>query len=110
MTASEGFREIHGGSRQAALHRSLTITSAGLALGTGTVLARMKRDGPPYQLAIDGEEERILALLSVAFDKSVSTRAIGNLRRASEQWSRGDKCLAHIHLAHAGVVHDPGLR
>jgi hypothetical protein len=28
---------------------------------------------------------------------------IGNLRRAAEQWSRGDKCLAHIHLAFAGL-------
>jgi hypothetical protein len=28
---------------------------------------------------------------------------IGNVARASEQWSRGDKCLAYIHLAHAGL-------
>ena len=102
MRAGEGLPDIHGGRRQAALHRSLTITGAGLTLGAGTVLARMTIEGSSH-LAIDGEEERILALLSVAFDKSISANAIGNLRRASEQWSRGDKCLAHIHLAHAGL-------
>jgi hypothetical protein len=44
-----------------------------------------------------------LALLAVAFGKSVPVHVIGNLRRAAEQWSRGDKCLAHIHLAFAGL-------
>src|SRR5262245_44623550 len=73
---------------------------AGLTLGKGTVLAPMTPDTPP-QLAIDGAEERILALLSAAVNKTVAVRTIENLRRASEQWARGDKCLAHIHLAFA---------
>lgn len=34
---------------------------------------------------------------------SVSPHVIGNMARASEHWLRGDKCLAHIHLAHAGL-------
>jgi len=67
-----------------------------------TVLARMMKEAPS-QLAIDGEEERILALLSAGFDKSVPVEVIGNMRRASEQWSRGERCLAHIHLGFAGL-------
>ncbi len=40
---------------------------------------------------------------AAAFGKAVSPLVLGNLSRASEQWSRGDKCLAYIHLAHAGL-------
>jgi hypothetical protein len=28
---------------------------------------------------------------------------VGDSHRASEQWSRGERCLAHIHLAFAGL-------
>jgi hypothetical protein len=73
-----------------------------LTLGRGTILARISQESPP-QLAIGGEEERILALLAAAFGESVPAQVIKNLRRASEQWSRGDKCLARIHLALAGL-------
>src|SRR5262245_45916397 len=62
----------------------------------------MSQDAPP-RLAVEGEEERILALLSAALNKPVPARIIGNLQRSSEQWARGDKCLAHIHLAFAGL-------
>jgi hypothetical protein len=33
----------------------------------------------------------------------VPAQLISNLRRASVHWTRGDKCLAHIYLAHAGL-------
>jgi hypothetical protein len=94
--------EFHARMPRAALHRSLAITSGGLVLGRGTILAQMTR-GAPSRPAIDGEEERVLTLLSAAFGKSVPARVINHLHRASEQWSRGEKCLAHIHLAHAGL-------
>jgi hypothetical protein len=74
----------------------------GLILGRGAVLAR-PAGGATSRLAIEGEEERMVALLSAAIDKNISARALGNLRRASEQWALGDKCLAHIHLAFAGL-------
>jgi hypothetical protein len=102
VQGSEGVEEIHAGVPPASLHRSLTITDAGLVLGRGNILAGMTQE-PPSLLAIDGEEERMLAMLSVAFGKSVPVPLIENLRRASEQWSRGDKCLAHILLAFAGL-------
>jgi hypothetical protein len=83
------------GRRERLWHRALTITDAGLALGRGTVLARMSPDAPS-QLAIAGEEERILALLSVAFTKSAPVETVGYMVRALEQWSRGDKCVLRI--------------
>ena len=102
MRASEGFGEIDEWAPRAPLQCSLAITGAGLTLGRGTVLARMTQEAPP-RLAVDGAEERILTLLSAALGKSVPLRLLDNLRRASEQWSRGDKCLAHIHLAFTGL-------
>ena len=53
MQASGGFGEFHEWAPRATLHRALTITDAGLALGRGTVLARMSPDAPS-QLAIAG--------------------------------------------------------
>lgn len=44
-----------------------------------------------------------MALLSAALVKSVPVRLIEHVRCASEQWSLGDKCLARIHLAFAGL-------
>jgi hypothetical protein len=54
----------------------------------------MEDDG----LCIEGEGERILALLSV-----VSPVVLGRLRRASKHWRNGDKSLAAIHLAQSGL-------
>lgn len=65
--------------------------------------SRANDAGAPSHVTFDGMETRILTLLTVAFGKSVPSHVIANLRRAAEQWSRGDKCLAHIHLAFAGL-------
>jgi hypothetical protein len=83
------------------------ITDAGLVLGAGTVLARRitGRQGRSA-LAIDGNEERILALLAVAYGRAVEAETISAIRRASEQYARGEIALALIHLARAGL---PGL-
>ncbi|HEX3494281.1 MAG TPA: hypothetical protein VHT48_02735 [Methylocella sp.] len=54
----------------------------------------MEDDG----LCIEGEGERILALLSV-----VSPVVLGRLRRASKHWRNGGKSLAAIHLARSGL-------
>lgn len=55
------------------------------------------------QLAIDGNEERILALLAIIYGKAVGPDVLGNIRRSSLEWRRGEPCLAQIHLAHSGL-------
>ena len=52
-------------------------------------------------LALDGEEEQILALLSLTFRKRISTDALKFIKRASMQWARGEKAIAHFELAYA---------
>ena len=91
-------------ARPRPLHTSMTITADGLVLGAGTVLARAGTDrwGRPA-LTIDGAEERILTLLAVAYGKRIDPAVLDHLRRASEQWSRGEPHLALIHLAYTGL-------
>jgi len=55
-----------------------------------------------------GREARVLALLSAAYDKAIMPAVLGNIARSIKAWREGDGCLAHIHLAHAGLsqLHD----
>lgn len=80
------------------------FTKEGLVLGVGTVLAKASGDrcGRPA-VAIDNAEERILALLAVAYGKAIDATVLGHIRRAAAQWSRAEPCLALIHLAYAGL-------
>ncbi len=68
-----------------------TMTVEGLMLA-GTVLARMGRDrnGAPA-LVIDGGEERILALLALAYDRPIGAAVLGNVRRASSNYDKYDE-------------------
>ena len=86
------------------LDRAMAINDAGLVLGAGTVLAETARDptGAPV-LKLEGHEERLLALLSVAYRGNVSSDLFRRIERASKQWMLGDKCLAHIELAYANL-------
>jgi hypothetical protein len=80
------------------------ITEAGLVLGAGTVLVQHITDRHGRStFAIDGNEERILALLAVAYGRPVEPETISHIRRASEQYARGEITLALIHLARAGL-------
>ncbi len=81
----------------------MTIIDEGLVLGA-TVLAPMGRDawGMP-ELMIDGGEERILALLALAYGKTIEPVVLGNIRRAAREWRCGETCLAQIQLAHSGL-------
>lgn len=90
---------------KAPLRRTLAFTNSGLTLGAGAVIAKMTTDarGRPAGLALAGEEDAILVRFAAAFGKAVLPHVIGNLSRASEHWARGDRCLAYIHLAHAGL-------
>jgi hypothetical protein len=65
-------------------------------LGAGTCLAAMLEDPFGAQsLVLDGREEHILALLSLAYQKPVSMRALNFVKRASMQWARGEKAIPH---------------
>jgi hypothetical protein len=75
------------------------MTEQGLVLGAGTSLAKMGDDG----LRADGEEERILTLLAIAYRGDVPGAALRTLRRVAKHWQGGDKCLAAIHLAQSGL-------
>ena len=79
----EGFRARLA---KAPLQRRLAFTDGGLTLGAGAVVAKMTTDarGRPAGLALEGEEDAILARFAAAFGKAVSPHVIGNLSRASE--------------------------
>jgi hypothetical protein len=95
------------GARCRPIEPVMTMSEEGLVLG-GAVLAKMSWDqsGTP-QLAIDGAEQRILALLAAAYQISIGPEILGNIRRAAREWRRGETCVAQMHLAHGGL---PRLR
>jgi hypothetical protein len=85
-------------------HRTLTFTKRGLEIGNGTVVAKYSRDDWNRRiLCIDGQEERILALLSVAWDHPMPDGIIEHFHSASRAFSKGELSLAHIHLAYTGL-------
>jgi hypothetical protein len=69
-------------ARSAPLMPFITLTEEGLILGAGTVLAKRR---PDRLLALDGEEERLLALLAIAYGRPVSPSVIGNIKRATRE-------------------------
>jgi hypothetical protein len=91
--------EWHTRERNMPIGAAMTFTRDGLVLGAGTVLV------PAESLcglkSLKGQERRILALLSAAHGNAVSPSVLGNIERAGRAWSKGDDCLAYIHLAHA---------
>ena len=78
-----------------ALQTSPTITDGGVLLGYGTVLVHRSPEG----YALDDDADRCLCLLSIAQKQSQAPTALDCLRRALASWERGDRALAHIHLA-----------
>src|ERR1700722_17429631 len=79
----------------------------GLVLGAGTVV--VAAEGARRLRSLQGQEARVLALLSAAYGKAVAPSVVGNITRAVKAWSEGDDCLAYIHLAHARLptLQDP---
>ena len=70
----------------------------------GTVLAKMEAGrGGSRELILDGQEERILALLAVVYGEAVNFRVLEAVRRASNYWSNGEPVLAVIALARSGL-------
>jgi hypothetical protein len=83
------------------------FASEGLILGVGTVV--VAAEGPRQLRSLQGQEARVLALLSAAYDGAVAPSVLGNIERAAKAWSEGEDCLAYIHLAHARLpkLQDP---
>jgi hypothetical protein len=83
---------------------SAEIDDDGLILGAGTILARMTRDafGAPV-LAVQEDEDRLLALLAAAHGRPASPELQRHLESASDYWRRGEKALANIRLAYAAL-------
>ena len=88
------------------LHAAMTIEKDALVLGARTVLARRNHDGA---LALDGEDARLLTLLSVAYGQPVSASVLGTIRKASRHARTGDDAMAamYIALAKLPTLHDP---
>lgn len=81
----------------------LSFTDEGLVLGNGIALARRRPASGRRDLALDGAEERVLALLSIAYQRIVSRDVLDNIRRASDAWRDGEITIALIHLARTGL-------
>lgn len=75
---------------------NLCLEPDGVRLGAGTIIAKRSRDG---SLAVDGEEARVLTLLSVACGRVVDPPVLVSLRRASALARSGDECKAAMLLA-----------
>jgi hypothetical protein len=84
-------------------HRVMTFTQAGLALGRGTLLAGFEKESLARGLVLDGNEARVLSLLTAAHGAPVAKGVIEKIRRAGEFWCAGEKALAQIHLAFIGL-------
>jgi hypothetical protein len=92
-------------ARAGRFHPRMEITSDGLMLGAGTLLAKMAQEerGRPL-LALD-DEPRVMALLATAYEQPVDPYILTKMRRACELWNADEKALAHIHLAYANLPH-----
>lgn len=89
-------------ARHRPFHPYLHIDDEGLSLGAGTLLAPMTEDRAGASvLALDGEEARILALLSLGYRKPIPITVLKFIKRASMQWAKGEKAIAHFKLAYA---------
>jgi hypothetical protein len=78
------------------LHASMSLQRDALVLGAGTVLVKRNTDGA---LMMDGEEEKLLTLLSVAHGRPIGTSVLKSFRRASDCAKAGDACMASMHVA-----------
>ena len=73
---------------------AMYFSSDGLALGAGTIL--LSAVGPRRLADLQGEEARLLALLSAAYGKAISPSVLGNIERAAKCWREGDDdCRRH---------------
>src|SRR5580658_6130929 len=79
-----------------AVKPGMCLEKDGLVLGARTVLAERDRDG---NILLDGREEKLLTLLSVAYGGPVSRSVLSKLRRAGQHGRRGDEPIAAMEVA-----------
>ncbi len=87
--------------RSTSIDTIMRFAPDGLLLGAGTVV--VPSDATRRLRPLDGDEGRILALLSAAYGRPVRASVLGHIDRAAKQWHQGEDCLALIHLALAGL-------
>jgi len=81
----------------------LRLTDRGVVLGKGTVIAALIDQPGGTALALNGQEERILTLLSVARQELVDPdRILRGLQTVSRALQKGDSSLAAIALCQFG--------
>ena len=98
-------KQWRDGARFGGLYASLAFEKDGLVLGANTVLAKRNHDGA---LALDGEEAKLLTLLSVAHGRPIGASILKSFRRASDCAKAGDACMASMHVALAlPALRDP---
>ncbi len=92
-------------AREAVAHVDavMCFKADGLVLGAGTVLAPANTDGGPPSIDFEGCDARVLALLSVAYDRPISSQVMKHIRRAALRWRDGDEGAASVHLALTGL-------
>src|SRR5215472_6198562 len=81
----------------------MTMVGEGLVLGTTVLVPLFPDDLGLADLVVTAGEQRILALLAVAYGKAVAPDVLSNIRRAVREWRHGEPCLAQIHLVHSGL-------
>ncbi|MGH6857357.1 MAG: hypothetical protein ACRECP_06895 [Methylocella sp.] len=96
-------RHWHDEGLSRPLHRALTFSQAGLVLGRGTLLAEFERERLARGLALDGNQARVVSLLTAAHGKPAAGGVVAKIRRAGEFWCAGEKALAQLHLAFIGL-------
>ena len=99
-------RQWNDSARLRGVQANLCLGPSALTLGAGTVVAKRNHDG---SLALDGEETKILTLLSVAYGQALDSSVLKTVRRASAIARDGDDCKAAMHLALAKLprISDP---
>jgi hypothetical protein len=80
------------------IQASLGLDDDGLALGATRLL--VKQGGA---LKFEGEEARLLTLLSVAYGRPIDASILRAIRRASKHAAAGDAAMAAMHIALAGM-------
>ena len=87
--------------RAAPVAPALTLTAEGLVLGAGTVL--VAATAPRRLAACKAKRRAFWRFLPQLTANPIAPSVLGNIERAAKAWREGDNCLAHIHLAHAGL-------
>lgn len=93
-------RRWRDGVRLEGLRTALSLEKDGLVLGATRLLHKQEGTGA---LQLEGQEARLLALLSVAYARPVNPSIFGNIRRASKHAAANDDAMAAMHLALAGL-------